>query len=738
IANNDADENPFDIDLGGTGTTPVGPDITVEQPVGNVLLDGLSTVDFGPVVFNSPTSLIVTVRNTGTANVNGLQVSLDGPDAPDFTAVRNGPAGMAPGGTRTITVSFSPSALGPRSATLRITSNDPDESPFDIDLVGTGEVVPGVEIVVEQPVGVDLIDGSNTVDFGLSDPGVPASPRTFTLRNVGTDPLTNLTITMAGANPGDFVAGPLGTNSVNSGESTTVTITFTPGAAGPRAADLRIASNDPDENPFDVMLTGDGTVSGPEIAVEQPANNDLTDGVSSILFGSPPIGNPAPPLTFTIRNLGDAPLTGLLVTIDGANPADFVAGPPGTNSLNPGETTTVTLTFTPAAFGPRSAALHIASNDSDENPFDIALSGSAAAPEIAVEQPPGSNLVDGVSSVDFGPIVLGTTNTLIVTVRNLGNANLTGLNVSLDGVHAADFTAVRNGPAGAAPGGTRNITLTFSPGALGVRTAALHIASNDPDENPFDLELVGTGIPLAGAEIAVEQPAGNGLTDGLSLVNVGNANPGTPTPPLSFVIRNLGSDPLTNLAVTIDGPHAADFVAAPPGTTVLNSGETTTVTVVFTPGAGGPRTAALHIVSNDADENPFDIDLTGGGIEPDLAVEQPVGSNLVDGVSVVDFGSAVIGASNTLIFTLRNTGNANIQGLAVNVIGLHAVEFTAVRNGPPGMPPGATRTVTVTFSTASVGPRTATLQVTSNDPDESPFDIDLIGTGLPVAGVEIA
>ena len=59
-------------------------------------------------------------------------------------AVRNGAAGMGPGGTRTVTVTFSRSGLGLRRATLGVLSNDPDESPFDIDLVGAGLPIPGV------------------------------------------------------------------------------------------------------------------------------------------------------------------------------------------------------------------------------------------------------------------------------------------------------------------------------------------------------------------------------------------------------------------------------------------------------------------------------------------------------------------------------------------------------------------------------------------------------------------
>jgi hypothetical protein len=48
---------------------------------------------------------------------------------------------------------------------------------------------------------------------------------------------------------------------------------------------------------------------------------------------------------------------------------------PGKTSLAPGTSTTFKVTFKPAAKGKRVAALAIASNDPDEDPFGIKLSG---------------------------------------------------------------------------------------------------------------------------------------------------------------------------------------------------------------------------------------------------------------------------------------------------------------------------------------------------------------------------
>jgi hypothetical protein len=116
----------------------------------------------------------------------------------------------------------------------------------------------------------------------------------------------------------------------------------------------------------------------PDIAVEQPAGTDLTDNSATISFGNVLPGATSRARIFTIINHGTANLTGLAITIDGTHPDDFVADVLGATDLAPGESTTFTVAFTPAAIGTRSAALHIASNDFDENSFDIALTGRGA------------------------------------------------------------------------------------------------------------------------------------------------------------------------------------------------------------------------------------------------------------------------------------------------------------------------------------------------------------------------
>ena len=123
---------------------------------------------------------------------------------------------------------------------------------------------------------------------------------------------------------------------------------------------------------------------------------------------------------------------------------------------------------------------------------------SSSTPEIAVEQPVGTNLVDGSASIDCGVFNLSSSSAPITfTVKNIGAVNLTGMALSKDGADNADFTLGSLGATTLAPGASTTFTVTFSPSAVGSRTAAIHLASNDSDENPFDIALTGTGVVRA-------------------------------------------------------------------------------------------------------------------------------------------------------------------------------------------------------------------------------------------------
>lgn len=118
--------------------------------------------------------------------------------------------------------------------------------------------------------------------------------------------------------------------------------------------------------------------TGPEISIQQPKGTNLVDGAAKKSFGTIGVGTTGTPKTFTIRNAGITKLSGLATKKDGAHAGDFNITAPAKTNLLPGESTTFKVGFKPTAQGARNAALHVYSNDSNENPFDIAVSGMGA------------------------------------------------------------------------------------------------------------------------------------------------------------------------------------------------------------------------------------------------------------------------------------------------------------------------------------------------------------------------
>ncbi|MDB6055398.1 MAG: repeat-containing protein, partial [Verrucomicrobiales bacterium] len=181
---------------------PTAPEIAVEQPLGIDIPDGGSR-NFGTVLTGNNNSLTFTIKNTGSADLTGLGITIDGADASSFTVTANPVAPVSgPAGSTTFTVRFAPLTTGLKTAALHIANNDSDEGPFDIALTGTGTLVAAPEIVVEQPLGVDIADGGSRV-FGSVALGLNNS-LTFTIKNIGTADLTGLGITLDGVDSSQF------------------------------------------------------------------------------------------------------------------------------------------------------------------------------------------------------------------------------------------------------------------------------------------------------------------------------------------------------------------------------------------------------------------------------------------------------------------------------------------------------------------------------------------------------
>ena len=128
-------------------------------------------------------------------------------------------------------------------------------------------------------------------------------------------------------------------------------------------------------------------------------------------------------------------------------------------------------------------------------------------PEIAVEQPLLTNIADG-GTHGFGTMILGSPASLVFTIKNTSPGILNGLTITKSGTDQAAFIVTVSPTAPlAGPAGTTAFTVQFNPATSGAKTAAIHIASDDADENPFDIILTGQALS------ATEDTDTDGLND---------------------------------------------------------------------------------------------------------------------------------------------------------------------------------------------------------------------------------
>ncbi len=127
----------------------------------------------------------------------------------------------------------------------------------------------------------------------------------------------------------------------------------------------------------------------------------------------------------------------------------------------------------------------------------------------------------------------------------------------------------------------------------------------------------------------------------------------------TFVIHNLGTDNL-NLAVpiSINGSHSSDFTVTQQPTTPIEPNKSTTFQITFDPNAAGLRSAAVSIVNNDSNENPYDFAIQGTGYNAclylsDISCNSVLYAN-IDGTNTNAFGYSGGGGETNIAVNATN------------------------------------------------------------------------------------
>jgi hypothetical protein len=125
----------------------------------------------------------------------------------------------------------------------------------------------------------------------------------------------------------------------------------------------------------------------------------------------------------------------------------------------------------------------------------------------------------------------------------------------------------------------------------------------------------GYRTSLPSEEIAVQAEDGSNLSSGEGSTRFSPVIVGRKGKAMRFTIRNVGVRKLTRIQARMNGGDSSEFVVEMPNKSSLAPGKTATLEIVFEPKQKGKRASQLQILSSDENENPFEIDLSGGGLQ---------------------------------------------------------------------------------------------------------------------------
>ncbi|HEX8997896.1 MAG TPA: choice-of-anchor D domain-containing protein [Ktedonobacterales bacterium] len=813
----------------------------------------------------------VLLTNSGTAALSITSIGITGTNAGDFAQTNTCPTGsstLAAGANCSISVTFSPTASGTRTASLSIADNA-NGSPQTVSLTGSGVSATDPAVTLNP----------TSINFGGQNIGSTSAPQAVTLTNSGNGALSVTSISLTGTNASDFAQTntcPTGANTLAVGASCTISVTFSPTASGARTASVSIADNAPN-TPQSVALSGNGAVAGTyfvegfesgnfgqwtgptgtgkatvQTAVVNTGTNaaQLTNTSGQYVTLSANLAGGAQTSTYTRFYFRFASGVGTTPIAQGRNAAganlwevDYDASRQGLDIYfwNGAGTRSDLYTNVNVLAANTWYSIEVQSNETTTGQGQVWLNGapvgvvntdlsttSAYSQLTLYSDAVGSTYIDDIQvantyngpiggttsapAVSLSPTSLGfssenvgvTTPAQTVTLKNSGNAALSITGIALAGANPGDFAQTNTCPTGAstlAAGASCSISVTFTPTTTGTRTASLTITDNAAG-SPQSVSLSGNGVT-----------AGTYFSDGFESGNFGQwtgpTGPGSATVQTAVVNSGTYAAQLTNTsgqyvnltAPLVGGAQSNTYtrfyfrLVGGTSTTPILEGRNASnqpmwevdydagrqgLDIYFWNGAGtrsdlytntnviSPNTwYSIEVHDTEATSGVGQAWLNGtsiGSVSGDLSTTSAFSSlylysQAVDTMYFDDFkvantyngplgyvpAPAVTLNPSSLTFssqtvattsaaqsvTLTNSGAAALSISSIALSGTNATDFAQTNTCPTGtstLAAGANCTISVTFTPSATGTRTASVTISDNATG-SPHSVSLTGTG---------
>lgn len=375
---------------------------------------------------------------------------------------------LAPGSMATVTVTFHPTATGPTTGTLVLSSTNLDfGADIEFDLAGLG-VAPDIDAVTDYQFPDTRMRAHSDYDLEISN---IATSSTAVILNI-----TNIT-----SSNGDFLLLGVTQATIGTGETMTFPIRFAPSTVGTISGVIMVYSDDPDESAYHIDVWGMG-LDSPDVGYPDLAAR--TD------FGTLRVGEVTEG-TLLITNEGTANLeiSNIAITdntesfsLDFATITTLAIATQWT--ITPGHQLEVDITFHPVEIGATTGTLTIVSNDPVNPTYEITLTGVAEA---------APNIVVAPDSLDFGEVFVGDASQMTFEISNTsGLVDLIVTGVSSD---TAEYVILSptDFPITISTITPIEVTVEFTPSTIGTITGIVTVSNDDPETPSLGVGMFGIG-----------------------------------------------------------------------------------------------------------------------------------------------------------------------------------------------------------------------------------------------------
>src|SRR5579863_315004 len=558
-------------------------------------------------------TLTITNGTNKALTISGIATTLS-----DYSETNNCPqvpSTLAAGATCTISVTFTPAALGSRPAVLEVSDNAAS-SPQKAVLGGTGIAA------------ISAIPAS--LSFGNQVIGKKSTSKKVTVNNTSTASITLNSITTDLADFTTTTTCPLAPNSMSGGATCSVSVFFTPAAAGTRTSTLTISTSNGSKA---VALSGAGI-------------EPVTVNSETLTFAGQALGTTSPPQSVTFANNQS---TGLKISAITITPSDFgftTTCPLSPNTLAARATCSASVTFAPKATGIRSGALSFSDNAAN-SPQTVSLAGTGdPATLVSIALTPASPSVAAGLTQPFtatGTFTDGSTQDLTSTATWASSAtNIATVSSSGLASSSAQGTATISATSGSI-NGSAVLTVTAP-----ILTSIAVTPANASLANGTTQPLTATGTYSDGSTLnitnSVAWSTGSAAIATVSTSGIASSA-GVGSTTVTATLDNVSGS--TALTVT---PATLVSMAVTPALpdTPLGANQQFTATGTFTDGSTQNLTATVNWSSSDASVATISNSAGSEGLATSLAT----GSASISATSGSVSGSTTITVSPAALVSI--------------------------------------------------------------------------------------